>query len=492
VAPQSSEGLLGSTRWKAESIFDGAWRAAPDVLSIREPATGHELARVGAASPALVHEITAHAANAQREWRAMAVESRAAVLRKAAALLEQHAEEIADWIVRETGGLRAKAQFEIASSANELQYCAAQILQPEGHILTSPDPSRLSIARRVPAGVVAVITPWNVPLLLAMRSVAPALAWGNAVVLKPDPQTPVCGGVVLARLFEEAGVPPGVFCLVPGGAEVGEALVSSPSVQVVTFTGSTAVGRRVGELAGRHLKKVALELGGNSPMVVLDDCDIALAASAGAFGSFFHQGQICMATSRHIVHRRVADEYLSVLTKKAAALPVGDPTRPDVAVGPIINRKQIDRVHRIVTESIAQGADLRTGGRFEGPFYQPTVLGGVLPSMPAFHEEIFGPVAPVIVAEDDDHAVELANATDYGLAAAVQTGSLERGLRIAGRLRAGMIHVNDQTVANVPQAPFGGMGQSGNGSRFSSLTNGDEFTVWQWLTAGSSPVRYPF
>jgi benzaldehyde dehydrogenase (NAD) len=163
-----------------------------------------------------------------------------------------------------------------------------------------------------------------------------------------------------------------------------------------------------------------------------------------------------------------------------------------VAVGPIINRKQIDRVHRIVTESIAQGASLRTGGRFEGPFYQPTVLGGVLPSMPAFHEEIFGPVAPVIVAEDDDHAVELANATDYGLAAAIQTGSLERGLRIAGRLRAGMIHVNDQTVANVPQAPFGGMGQSGNGSRFSSLTNGDEFTVWQWLTAGSSPVRYPF
>jgi benzaldehyde dehydrogenase (NAD) len=261
---------------------------------------------------------------------------------------------------------------------------------------------------------------------------------------------------------------------------------------MITFTGSTAVGRRVGELAGRNLKKVALELGGNNPMLILDDCDLSAAVSAGAFGSFCHQGQVCMATSRHIVHRRIADAYIESLARTAAHLPVGDPTKPGIALGPLINVRQRDRVHRIVTTSVSQGARLRAGGTHDGLFYRATVLADVVPGMPAFDEEIFGPVAPVTVAEDDEQAVMLANSTEYGLAAAVQTGSLERGLRVARQLRAGMVHINDQTVNDLPQCPMGGMGQSGNGSRFGSISNRDEFTEWQWLTASATPKRYPY
>jgi benzaldehyde dehydrogenase (NAD) len=222
------------------------------------------------------------------------------------------------WIIRETGGVTAKAGYEVAMAAGELYHSAALLTQPIGQILPSADPERLSLARRVPVGVVSVITPWNVPLVLSMRSVAPALALGNAVVLKPDPQTPICGGFLLARVFEEAGLPPGLLSVLPGGADVGEALVTAPVVRLVTFTGSSAVGRRVGELAGRNLKKVSLELGGNSPMLVLDDCDLDAASSAGAWGSFLHQGQVCMATSRHIVLRSVADAYLEKLAARAA------------------------------------------------------------------------------------------------------------------------------------------------------------------------------
>jgi benzaldehyde dehydrogenase (NAD) len=491
-ASTSAGSLLAAESSWSGCLFDGHWRAAATHIDVIEPASGRSLAQVGEASSEEVFHIVRVAAAAQPAWAASYAGERAALLRRAAAILEANRPEIVTWIIRETGSVEAKALFEIGGTIEELLQAAAMLIEPEGHLLTSPDPERLSLARRIPLGVVGVITPWNFPLLLAMRSVAPALACGNAVVLKPDPQTAVVGGVLLCELFREAGLPAGVLGLVPGGAATGEALVSDPQVRMITFTGSTAVGRRVGELAGRGLKKVALELGGNNPMIVLDDCELNAAVGAGAFGSFFHQGQICMATSRHIVHRRIADAYVESLAAKAATLAVGDPMRPGIAIGPLINARQRDRVHRIVTSSVAQGASLITGGSYEHLFYRPTVLADVRPEMPAFQEEIFGPVAPIVVAEDDDHAVALANATEYGLAAAVQTGSLDRGLRIAKRLRAGMVHVNDQTVNDLTQCPMGGVGQSGNGARFSSLTNRDEFTEWQWLTASGTPRRFPF
>ena len=230
------------------------------------------------------------------------------------------------------------------------------------------------MSRRIPAGVVGVIAPFNVPLILGIRSVAPALALGNAVVFKPDPRTAVCGGVVIARIFEEAGLPPGVLHMIPGGADAGEAIVADPHVRVISFTGSTAAGRKVGETAARHLKRAHLELGGNSALVILDDADLALAASAGAFGSFLHQGQICMTTGRHLVHERIADDYIEALAAKANALPVGDPALQQVALGPIIDAGQRDKIHALVTSSVASGARLVAGGTYDELFYRPTVL----------------------------------------------------------------------------------------------------------------------
>jgi benzaldehyde dehydrogenase (NAD) len=483
--------LLDSRIWN-EKIFDGEWRASNSTLSVREPATGEILGVVGETPASSVAAVVERAQRAQAQWALKTAEERAALMRCAARVFEDSKAQLLDAIQRETGGVRGKAEVELGGSIDECYHSAAILIQPEGQILPSSNPERLSLARRVPLGVVGVITPWNFPLLLAMRSVAPAIALGNAVVLKPDPQTPIVGGVAIARVFEEAGLPPGIFNVVNGGAAVGEALIEAPAVRMVTFTGSTAVGRRVGELAGKHIKRVALELGGKSPFIVLDDADLNAAAAAGAWGSFLHQGQICMASGRHIVHRKVADAYAEILAKKARALPVGDPFREQVAIGPLINERQLARVDKIVKDTVSSGAQLLAGGTHKGPFYYPTVLHRVRPSMPAYDLEIFGPVAPIVVAEDDEDAVRLANDTEYGLSAAVQTGSLERGLRIARKIRSGMVHINDQTIHDSAGIPFGGRGVSGNGSRFGSLHNWEEFTEYQWMTIGGKPTPYPF
>jgi benzaldehyde dehydrogenase (NAD) len=234
-----------------------------------------------------------------------------------------------------------------------------------------------------------------------------------------------------------------------------------------------------------------LELGGNSPLVVLDDADIEAASSAGAWGSFLHQGQICIAVSRHLVHESIVDAYTAALVERAEHLPVGNPATEEVALGPIINERQVQRVQRIVDETVGQGAKLLTGGTHDGLFYRPTVLGGVERTMTAFKEEIFGPVAPITTFADDAEAVELANGTEYGLAAAVQ-GSRERAAAVAEQLHAGMVHINDQTVNEEPPAPFGGLGCSSNGGHFGGVANLDLWTEWQWVTARDAATPFPF
>jgi benzaldehyde dehydrogenase (NAD) len=483
--------VLDHTLWGGK-LFDGRWRPASSTLQVQEPATGEILGEVGRSSPGEIEALVARAHEAQVGWALWTAEARAALLRRTAQVLEENRSSLIEAIIRETGGLRGKAEFELNGTISEIIHSAAILIAPEGHVLPSHDPSRLSLARRVPMGVVGVITPWNFPLILAARSVAPAIALSNAVILKPDPKTPIVGGVVLARAFEEAGLPSGVLNLVNGDADVGQALVEAKGLRMITFTGSTAVGRRVGELAGKHLKRVILELGGKSPFIVLDDADLEAAASSGAWGSFLHQGQICMASGRHIVHRKVVDDYLELLTHKAQGLSIGNPMRGDVAIGPIISSRQLQRIDEIVKQSVKAGAILAAGGTHSGPYYAPTVLAGVTAQMPAYQVEIFGPVAPVTVAEDDEDAVRIANDTEYGLSGAVYTGSVDRGMRIARQIKSGMVHINDQTVHGYAGVPFGGTGASGNGSRFGSLTNWDEFTEWQWMTIGGTPVRYPF
>jgi benzaldehyde dehydrogenase (NAD) len=480
------------SEWDGQ-LYSSGWRSAEGgTIDVFEKATGERLATVGLAAATDVAQATKRAAAAQPAWAATSFEERAAILRRAAELLEQRSADVIDWLVRETGEIRARATHEVRISVGEIREAAALAGQPYGELLPTTERGRLSIAQRVPLGVVGAITPWNAPVILGVRVIAPALALGNAVVVKPDVQTPITGGLLLASIFEEAGLPDGVLHALPGAAEAGEALVVDPHTRLISFTGSTATGRRVGELAGRHLKKVSLELGGNNALIVLDDADIDGAASSGAWGSFLHQGQLCFSTGRHLVQESVAEAYLDAITSRADALAVGDPFREDVELGPIINQRQLDRFDAIVQDTVAAGARLRTGGTHEDLFYRPTVLEGVAPSMPAFVEEIFGPVAAVTTFASDEEAVALANQTEYGLAAAIYSQSLARGLEVARSMRAGMVHVNDTTINDQAIAPFGGMGASGNGGRFGSLANWEEFTQWQWCTTRDHAPRFAF
>ena len=482
--------LLGTVDWSGR-IFSGGWiEGGGQTYPAVEPATGQILGQVGAASPADVDRAVALARQAQPLWAATSYEARAAVLRRAADLLEAHHSEIEDWSMREAGVPRYWAGVD--GPAEELRQAASLASFPRGQVLPSTQP-RLSFTRRIPVGVVGVVAPFNAPLMLAARSLAPALAVGNAVVLKPDPRTAVCGGVLLARVFEEAGLPSDVLHVLPGGQDIGRRLVAHPDVPVIAFTGSAAAGRAVAEVAAPLLKRVHLELGGNSALIVLEDADVAQAAVAGCAGSFMHAGQVCMASSRHLVAAPLVGDYTALLAERASGLPVGNPLDGDVAYGPLIDTTARDRVHHIVQDSVQAGARLVTGGTYDELFYRPTVLTDVPHTARAYQEEIFGPVAPVVGFGDLDEAARLAAGTAYGLSLSIITKDVMAGLNLTEQIPAGMVHINDQTITDEPIAPFGGMGLSGNGSRIGGLeTNLDAFTEVQWVTAQAQPGGYPF
>ena len=475
-----------SGRW-----FNGNWIKASLNADVTDKASGELLSSIGLATPEDLTSSAGIAAQAQFLWSETAPSERASIFRRAASLVETHREELAGWIMRESGGVRAKAESELRSMLTTLHHAASMMGEPQGLMLpTAPD--RMSFARRVPHGVVGVIAPFNFPLTLAIRAVAPALVTGNAVVLKPDPQTAVCGGVLIARVFEEAGLPKGLLHVLPGGADVGEAICKDPNIDMVAFTGSTGAGRKVGALCGAHLKKVSLELGGKNSLIVLDDADLETAASAAAFGAWMHQGQICMATGRILAHRGIAAGLTELLRAKAEKLSAGDPYKDRVAIGPVINNRQLTSIASIVEDSVKAGAVLHAGGTHRDLIYRPTVLGNVRPGMRAFDEEIFGPVASVTSFESDEEAIELANHTEYGLAAGIISRSTSRALEIGKKLRTGLLHINDQTVLGDPHIPYGGRGASGNGSRVGGPANWDEFTQWQWITLRDAPPAYPF
>ena len=483
--------LMETSRWSG-MIYVGEWVVGgAGVRPVLEPATGNQLAEIGIADAADVNRSAEQAAKAQRDWAGLKPEDRAAVLRRAGDLWEQHAADIQSWLVREGGSIPAKAALETHIAAQECYEAASLPSHPHGDVLTSNE-DRWSFARRRPAGVVSVIAPFNFPLILSIRSVAPALALGNAVLLKPDLRTAVGGGVALVRIFEEAGLPPGLLQLLPGGVEIGEAVVTHPAVRIVSFTGSTAAGRRVGELSARSSKRVHLELGGKSALIVLPGADVRASVSAGAFGSFMHQGQICMATGRHLVHESLHDEYVSALAATADRLPVGDPTQPGIVLGPIIDAQQVDRIDAIVKATISRGATLASGGTFDRLFYRPTVLAGLRSDMPAWTDEIFGPVAPVLPFSTVEEAIELARDTDYGLSLGI-LGDVGTAMAIADAIPSGKIHINEQTVSDEANSPFGGVGSSGNGSRFGgAAANIEAFTETQWLTMRADIAAYPF
>ncbi len=485
-------GLLDSGAWQGRMYSDGWVRGSGGDRAVTEPATGEEIGRIGWATPDDVRKAAERAREAQRAWAQAPYTERAAVLRRAGDLWQENAGEIKTWLSRETGAIGPFGDFQVGVSSQECYEASALASHPFGEVLRSQQP-KLSFSRRVPAGVVGVIAPFNAPTILSIRAVAPALALGNAVVLKPDPRSSVSGGAVLAEIFAAAGLPDGVLHVLPGGVDAGEALVTDPNVRVIAFTGSTRAGRAVARLAGEHLKRVHLELGGNSALIVLPDVDVERATSVGAFGSFFHQGQICMASSRQLVHSSIAKEYASALAARAGHLPVGDPYRDQVALGPLIDERQRDNVHRVVTSSVDAGAVLLTGGSYEGLFYRPTVLADVPTSAPAYVEEIFGPVAPIVAFDSIDEAVALAAGTEYGLSLGILTRDVYRGLEIAERIPAGLVHINDQTVNDEATIPFGGVGASGNGGRLGGpQANLEAFTETQWVTVRGDLPAYPF
>jgi benzaldehyde dehydrogenase (NAD) len=484
--------LLDTATWNAR-LYSSGWRTGSGgPAPVTEPATGHQLGELALADESDVAAAAEVASVAQSEWAARPYVERAAVLHRAGGLWGQYAADVHEWLIREAGSIPPKAAIETEIAAQECFEAAAAAALPYGQLLRTPQP-RLSMAVRAPVGVVGVIAPFNFPLILAIRSVAPALALGNAVVLKPDPRTAVAGGFSLARIFEEAGLPDGLLHVLPGGAQAGEAMIHEPAIQLISFTGSTAVGRRVAELAGQQLKRVHLELGGNSALLILDDADLDAAVGLGAWGSWLHQGQICMTTGRHLVPEGIAHDYVDLLAARADALPVGDPYTEQVALGPVIDERQRDKIHTLVTDSVEGGARLAAGGAYDGLFYRPTVLADVTDQSPAYAEEVFGPVAPVRAYGSVDEVVQMARDSAYGLSVGIVTRDVLRGWEIAQQIPSGIVHINDQTVNDDATAPFGGVRDSGTGARFGGAeANVEAFTDTRWVTMRGTPPAFPF
>lgn len=360
--------------------------------------------------------------------------------------------------------------------------------------MSSDIPGKENLVYRRPLGVVGVISPWNFPLHLSQRSVAPALALGNAVVIKPASDTPISGGLLLGRIFEEAGLPAGVLSVVIGpGSAIGDDFVAHSIPSMISITGSTPVGKNIGKIAtsGRHLKKVALELGGNSPFVVLDDADVEQAVKAAVFGKFLHQGQICMAINRIIVDQRLYEPFVEGFVAHVSKLNVGDPSAMETAIGPIINKSQLKGLQQKIAKAKEQGAKVLLEGKIHGQMMPPHIFSEVTPDMEISHEEIFGPLVGIQKARDEQHALELANNTDFGLSSAVFSGDLDRGLRFARKLRTGMTHVNGMPVNDEAHMPFGDEKNSGLG-RFNGDWAIEEFSTVQWVSVQRMPRLYPF
>jgi acyl-CoA reductase-like NAD-dependent aldehyde dehydrogenase len=393
----------------------------------------------------------------------------------------------------ETGGVFGWGMFNVHLAAGMLREAAAQAYALVGEVIPSDVPGKLAMGVRQPAGVVVGIAPWNAPVILATRAVAMPLAYGNTVVLKASEICPRTHGAV-ARALHDAGLPAGVLNLLTHAPEdapaVVEELIAHPATRRINFTGSTRVGRLIAEQAGRHLKRVLLELGGKAPMLVLRDADLDRAAAAASFGAFFHQGQICMSTERIVVDREVAEPLAAQLAERAKALPVGDPREQGTAIGPMVNAAALRRVSELVEDARARGARVLCGGEASGSCFPPTVVASVTAEMRLYHEESFGPVVAVVPVDGPEEAVRVANDTEYGLAAAVFSSDVAAALELAQRIESGICHINDTTVHDEPQMPFGGVKASGWG-RFGGRAALEEFTELRWITVQQLPREYP-
>ncbi|MFJ2949625.1 aldehyde dehydrogenase family protein [Streptomyces sp. NPDC087226] len=469
-------------------------RTATDI----NPWTGAVCAEVAAGTPDDVRRAVDAADAAFEMWAATRPAERRRIFLRAAQLMADRADDVVRLMASEVGGVAPWAGFNAHLAADMLLEAAAEVSRPTGRILATDADGVHSTQVRVPKGVIAAISPWNAPVILGVRAVALPIAMGNTVVMKPSEDAPIACGLLISDVLHEAGLPAGVLNVVTNdradAADVVSALIADPRVRMVNFTGSTETGRAIGVQAAQHIKPALLELGGKNPLLVLEDADVDYAVDAAVFGSFMNAGQICMCVDRVVVHRSLADEFTAKFAARVRALPCGDPSDPGTAIGPVVNEAAARRVASLIRDAVSQGAELAAGtGEIEEPgtLIRPVVLTGVTKDMKIYYDEVFGPAAVVHVVDSTDEAVALANDTPYGLTAGVITENLAHGLEAAGRLRTGIVHVNDQSIADEPQAPFGGVKGSGYG-RFGGQPGAEAFTDTRWVTARArGHARFP-
>jgi acyl-CoA reductase-like NAD-dependent aldehyde dehydrogenase len=481
---------------KHKMFIGGKWieSTSGETFNDLNPFTGEVYAQVPAGTREDARQAIDAAKAAFPGWASSSPASRRQIFLAAADIMERRQDELVKAMMEEVGGTIGISMFQMHFVPGLYRMAAGAGYDVKGEVIPADHADSFFMAIRQPAGVVSCFAPFNVPYILGSRSFTFPMAYGNTIVLKPSEEAPLTGGLLLAEIFEEAGLPPGVLNVITSTREdapdVGDEMIVNPAVRRISFTGSTEVGRLIGEKAGRHLKRAVLELGGKDPLIVLGDADLDYAVDAAVWGAFLHQGEICMSTERIIVEKTIAKAFTDRLKKRAEELPMGDPTNPATAIGPLINQAAVDKVHAHVQEAIAGGANLVTGGQHDNLVYHPTVVDDVDPEMRLFREQTFGPVAPIVVVKDREEALAVANNSDYGLSSGIITNDFNSAMDMALRLEMGMVHINDQTVNDEPQAPFGGVKGSGYG-RFGGQAALDEFTELKWINVQRKPRTFP-
>lgn len=479
-----------------QMYIGGKWVGAANNQTFNDynPFTGEVFAKVPLGKQADATRAIEAAATAFPAWAATPPSVRRKLFLKAADIMESRQDELVRILGEETGSTIGIAMFQMMFVPGLFREAAAQAYSVTGEVIPADYPGAFFMALRQPAGVVAGFGPFNVPYILCSRAIALPIAYGNTAVLKPSEEAPVTGGILIAEIFEEAGFPPGVLNVLThskeDAPEVGDELIVHPAVRRISFTGSTEIGRIVAEKAGRHLKRAVMELGGKDPLIILKDADLDYAADAAAWGAFLHQGQICMSTERIIVERSIAQAFTEKLVQRALALKVGDPRDPTTAIGPLINQAAVNKVHAHVQEAISAGARVITGGKYERLVYEPTILTDVRDTMKVFSDQTFGPIAPIMAVADAEEALSVANNSKYGLSAGIITNDFNKALEMAQRLDTGMVHINDQTINDEPQVPFGGVKGSGYG-RMGGKAALDEFTDLRWISIQRTRRTFP-
>lgn len=466
-----------------KQYINGQWRegTGEKMMENINPYTGELIYSYRSAGKQDVDDAYAAAKAAQPAWAATLPEERRTYLKKLLQVAQDMEQEILQLLAEESGGAIFKFGFEYGDTLKVIEDAMATHMMMDGRIMPSNVPGKDNYVYKIPKGVVCVVAPFNFPHLLAMRSVVPAIACGNTVVLKPASDTPG-SGFQIAEMFEKAGFPKGVLNVIAGrGSEIGDYLVTHPTPSLISLTGSTEVGQHVGKIAGELLKDVSLELGGNQVMIVLDDADVEQAAKAAIIGCYSHQGQICMAINRVLATPKVHDAFIKAFVQYSKEVKVGDPLDKEVMIGPLINAKQAKIAEENIRKAIAAGAKVELEGKAEGSLMYPWVLSNVTNEMCTAKCEMFAPVCSILKVKDAEEAIRIANDTEYGLSNCIFTKDLYKGLQLARRLESGMVHVNDQSITHEPHVMFGGEKFSGVG-RFNGHWVVDKFTTEQWVS----------